>query len=334
MSTRAAIAEREPGAAPRGELVAMLDHVATTAGAGRAEIVEIGSDGAATITATASSTPAKPGERGPTVVRWRDQALIGTIPVRIVLDDQATLVLHQGLRGGDELRALAMPLVPPLRWLLALHRRLTAEAEQRRTVEDAVDLVAAGVIALDAQERIVFVNQAAERLLAGGHGLFRSGRSIAAAGLTDALKLRGAMAQVRAAQAVGADQPALLGIARTGGRRPLIVTVTVPFARGVEPNAGAIVLWLLDPDADVRRQVEAACLLDGLTSMELAFATQLVSGASVEDASRQLGIKSQTGRSYLRAVFLKTNQVSQAGLIRYILSGLSGISSAPLTVIR
>jgi DNA-binding CsgD family transcriptional regulator len=64
--------------------------------------------------------------------------------------------------------------------------------------------------------------------------------------------------------------------------------------------------------------------LFGLTKGEARLSVLLISGCSVREAARILGVKESTARSVLRTVFAKTGTNRQAGLIRLLLTGPLG----------
>jgi DNA-binding CsgD family transcriptional regulator len=78
--------------------------------------------------------------------------------------------------------------------------------------------------------------------------------------------------------------------------------------------------------------------LFGLTKGEARLSVLLISGCSVREAARILGVKESTARSVLRTVFAKTGTNRQAGLIRLLLTGplggVRGRTAVPLASTR
>lgn len=60
----------------------------------------------------------------------------------------------------------------------------------------------------------------------------------------------------------------------------------------------------------------------GFTPSEAALAMELANGLSLEDAAQSLGIRRNTARAHLRAIFSKTGVRRQTELVRLILNSV------------
>ncbi|MFU2489482.1 response regulator transcription factor [Thauera sp. WH-1] len=88
-----------------------------------------------------------------------------------------------------------------------------------------------------------------------------------------------------------------------------------------------VVLYVRDPAGRTLADAEAVRQLFNLTPTETAVALKLADGASLEEAAEALGIRRNTARAHLRAIFSKTGVRRQTELVRILLN-----SVAPLRV--
>lgn len=211
----------------------------------------------------------------------------------------------------------AIDLVWPA--LVAFATALDAEKEARSSVasyEAALDRSALGILLLRADGSLLFANRTAEALLDKGGCLRRSGSSIAARDMSDAVKLQVAIEHVcREGGGDGEDPVVAL---RRKGKRPLLVCIS-PTADAADGGTGAV-LRIIDPDRDLTLLIEPVCDHYRLSRVETRLACLLATGATVEAAAATLRIKEQTARSYLKQVFLKTDTNRQTALMQLLLS--------------
>jgi DNA-binding CsgD family transcriptional regulator len=66
-----------------------------------------------------------------------------------------------------------------------------------------------------------------------------------------------------------------------------------------------------------------------LTGAEARLAASLAQGFGVVEAARRLGITPNTARTQLKTVFAKLGVDRQAGLVRLLMAGVTGLRPAP-----
>jgi DNA-binding CsgD family transcriptional regulator len=249
----------------------------------------------------------------------------------------AVLVLPRS--RGWKLRPDARALLERLGPHMVVARKLQIRLEDRRRHADALisafDHLALGVLFLDENARVSYTNRSASEML----GL--------EAGFTDPAALAAAApdARTRAWQAVlrsvrSEGEEAFL-YAHPEDGRPLQVLGT-PFAWGDDdPTAKSrFARAVFIGDAKALSGDPTGLLRDlfGLTKGEARLSLLLISGCSVREAARILGVKESTARSVLRTVFTKTGTNRQAGLIRLLLTGplggVRGRAAVPLASTR
>jgi DNA-binding CsgD family transcriptional regulator/PAS domain-containing protein len=221
----------------------------------------------------------------------------------------------------EDKRRLAM-LLPHLSRAMLLGRRLRGLTQNNRIVLDAVEKLAVGMIAVDAQSTLLFANPTAERLLHAGLGLMcRQGRL----GVTDPTKdgeLR-RLIQKAGLAAFGRSSEAggVLVLPRAVGRPlSLLVCPLAPHALTTGLPVAAALLIFGDPDASPSTSTQALMGFYGLTHAEARLMAALVDGESLEDYADRRQISINTARTQSKQIFAKTGQGRQADLIREVLT--------------
>lgn len=182
-------------------------------------------------------------------------------------------------------------------------------ARKRRAPRESVR----GLILIKADRTVVATDDHAQGLLAGAMGLHVSG------GRLQTTRRRDGVLLARLAAAAGAGDGAVQAMrvpapeGRTLTLEVMTLRVAVPIARG---HAAAIVVSCEDANAGADM-----CARYHLTPAETALALELGAGHSLSDAAQRLGIRLNTARVQLRAVFDKTGTTRQAALVRFLLVG-------------
>lgn len=185
-----------------------------------------------------------------------------------------------------------------------------------------------GVVLLDSDADILFANGAASRLLDGGIGVRRRRRSLTSSDLSEAVKLQIAIDHVIDGRTSAlAPQTPVVALGRGAGQRPLIVSVLPPEEPVAGPRSVAAILYLCDPDQDLKPLMQGACRYYRLSPVETRLAVELAAGLSLVESATRLRIKEQTARSYLKQIFIKTGTCRQGELIRVLLTSMSRTSS-------
>lgn len=215
--------------------------------------------------------------------------------------------------------AFVQRLVPHLMRVLAIQRLV--EGAQREVVESrfALDQLAAGVLVLDADGRVLRANAAAEALLGEGDGLRTEKGQLAASRPEDTRALRGALAQLGG----GGTSEIVLRLERVRSSFPLMVVLQPAPAhdRGLfdDPRARAL-LFVSAPELHGEPSALQLAALFRLTPAEARLARLLTAGATLEEASQSLGVSIHTVRVQLKSIFAKTGTQRQAELVRLLIT--------------
>jgi DNA-binding CsgD family transcriptional regulator len=188
---------------------------------------------------------------------------------------------------------------------------------------DFVDRNPTGIVLLDAFGRVVLANRAA-RVMAARDDSFRlEADGMAALRSRDDTALRRLIGgALRTSAGAGLASGGAVRLPRRNSRLPYIAVVT-PLARresilsSLMPAASVLIA---DPEAEPQRATAVLRSLYGLVPSEARLAERLMAGDSLEAAAQSLGITIATARSYLAAIFRKTETNRQSELVRLLLS--------------
>ncbi len=180
---------------------------------------------------------------------------------------------------------------------------------------------------VDRQSKVLFANRAAEELAAIRDGIDIGRGRLAATALADTMRLQAAIEHICGeARDHGMVLP-IVALRRARGR-PLMATVLpVPNAQP-SPDEGSAILYVFDPEEDLSRLIEPACMFYGLSAGETRLTCRLANGGSLAQAAKALGLREQTARSYLKQIFLKTQTNRQAELVWLMLKSAVRVTNA------
>lgn len=234
---------------------------------------------------------------------------------------------HRGPLTEDDM-ALLRALSPHVRQAVQLHRRLRAAADTSDELMETIDHLPHAVFVLDAAGAIATQNRAGRRLTAARDGLTQERRELRPSDPRDRAALRALIGQcTRASLERGVEAGDLLLVRRPSGRRPYRVVVAPRLcAPHVGLDACGCLVFVTDPEqapALLSRDVEA---LWELTPTEARLVCALVSGDNLATASARMGVRTQTLRKQLQAVFEKTGTHRQSDLVRLVLQSVPPVS--------
>jgi DNA-binding CsgD family transcriptional regulator len=208
----------------------------------------------------------------------------------------------------------------------ARRRRLQIDRaeEGRRLAWRVVDNLAVGVILLDATCRIREMNESARALLRSADGL-ELGRdeTLRAARPADTRRLAKLVAH--AAAGGGRQADGALSLPRPSDLRPLQLLVAplgrVPArARAGGSRSRWVVVYVSDPERELRLCPESVQRIFDLTPTEACVACELAYGASTNEVAVRTGMGPSTVRWHLKRIYAKTGTRRQTELVRAVLT--------------
>jgi DNA-binding CsgD family transcriptional regulator len=218
---------------------------------------------------------------------------------------------------------LAQSLAPLLSGFLQLWNERAALNHRADGLASALNKSDIGIVLLDKKRHVLFNNDVADRLLNVGQGLRRTGCSISATDLGDALRLQVAIDFIMTDKnAQPCENAPVVSIKRGDALRPLMVSVLPPDRSPVHDEDTAVILYIFDPNDDVTHLLHPVCKVYRLSPVETKLACLLTNGASLCEAAKEMRVKEQTARTYLKQIFLKTDTNRQAELVRLMLCSI------------
>ena len=199
-------------------------------------------------------------------------------------------------------------------WLLS--NKAVVLASNLRAALDGCDIPVAIV---DRELTLSFANQKCREFFSNQNRIFLTGSRLSCAKLPDTLNLQASIAYITDNRSDRVYDP-ILAIEQRH-KRPLIVAIARATA---EPSrqvaAPSALLYFFDPDIDLKAAIEPVCAIYHLTHQECELTFALANGFSLREASKSLGIKEQTARSYLKQIFAKTETNRQPDLIKLLIT--------------
>jgi DNA-binding CsgD family transcriptional regulator/PAS domain-containing protein len=247
-----------------------------------------------------------------------------------LVEDSRTLTYFLVLRdrsqppfSEDDCDLMAL-LIPHLDRAIKLQRELGLIEFGRSVVVDALDSMALGIVIIDSEARVRFINQAARDIASCGDGLRVNGDQLIVEGRHGEGIRSKARELIRAAGSGTQTAGEAMMIERPSGREPYPVILSALWGNQLrfgwsmlsEPLA---IIYLRDPDRPHETRTETLQRLYGLTPSQARLADRLATGRSLSEAAGQLGITTDSARQYLKVIFQKTGTRSQAQLVRKVL---------------
>lgn len=267
-------------------------------------------------------------QRSPMYTEWARPQGFGDAANVVVLNEPARLgsiAFVRAERDGpvtDAQLLVLRLLAPHLRRAVAIADIMSVGAMRAQVLSGALDLLAAGVVVVDARGGVIEANAAARQMGRKGWPIVLSNGRLTAtydkanAELQDAI----AWATRRRYDAGGpqfeiglnaaADPPALAHILPVGD-----TASRSPFAAG-----GCAAVFVTTAQMDRAVPVASIAASFGLTPAESALFGQLASGRSLGDSAEALNIALTTAKTHLAHIFAKTGVSRQSELIRLALT--------------
>ena len=88
---------------------------------------------------------------------------------------------------------------------------------------------------------------------------------------------------------------------------------------------GSALVFVHDPEDQVRPHLETCRILYDLTRAEATVAALVAGGKSVREIADEVGVREDTVRTHLKKIFDKTGTKRQAELVKLVLCGPAGL---------
>jgi DNA-binding CsgD family transcriptional regulator len=209
------------------------------------------------------------------------------------------------------------PFMPHVRRAVALARRLPSRLLHGPDLDVLIDTWQEGLLLLDEAGRVLYANQAAQRLLARQDGL-RLARGILSA--SEPVTARRLATAISAAALAGPARGESLAVPRQSGQRPYVLLVMPSGRRSwfLYPPGVRAIVTATDLDSGRCAAPELLREIFGLSRTQARVAALLTEGREVKELAQQLGVSSFTVRRHLADIMEKTETTRQAELVRLL----------------
>jgi DNA-binding CsgD family transcriptional regulator/PAS domain-containing protein len=222
--------------------------------------------------------------------------------------------------------ALVSALMPHLRRAYRIHTAIRDAKRDRQTLQEALHVVQQPVLILEGDARLVFANQAAQRLLDAADGIKLTDGRVVAAHRADQADFAALLKPMNSSNGTGI----IVALKRPRHQRPLLVQA-MPLRKNARwDGAGRMVLLI---DSRVARKPpppEKLAELYDLTPAEARLWANLAAGATLAEIAARHRVSVNTLRVQLGSLFQKVGVHRQADLVRRALE-IQGRDSAAET---
>lgn len=214
------------------------------------------------------------------------------------------------------------PFLPHVRRALDIKDQLEVREIRATSLRHVLEATAFGVLLLNSSGVVVEASQYAVTTLEQANALARQ----QGGGYTLREPTGASVRQlITSALRSGPLRQGVLHVRRGAFHAPLsLVLAPIPSTNSLTPWISEETCWLLfifDPDAQIRTSVEILMADLTFTRREAELAGLLAVGLELAAAAKRMGVAASTARSHLKSMFSKTATRSQSDLVRRILTG-------------
>ncbi|MET0898828.1 MAG: LuxR C-terminal-related transcriptional regulator [Mycobacterium sp.] len=219
-------------------------------------------------------------------------------------------------------------LVPHLQQALRAQNQIAAAAQWADDLCRVINTSTDGMIIVDSEGRVLYVNTAAEAILTDGDGItVHHNRLHARHPVTNAALAR-CITSAAAPEEGAVPRGDTLRCPRRSGTRAYLLHI-LPLngeRKGLAP--GRVLIAVIDTDRESRPDTALLQRLYGLTCAEANVAVELLAGQGLPAVADKMFLSVTTVRTHLQRVYDKTDTHRQAELVRLLVSLRFG-SSGP-----
>jgi DNA-binding CsgD family transcriptional regulator len=207
-------------------------------------------------------------------------------------------------------------VVPHLQQALHTQNHFTELSASSGDVTAVIDTMRHGIVIVEPNHEVAYLNTAAEQILTAGDGLcLRSKRIEATRGPANA-HLQHSIRNAGAAHRSGAPHGDSFACARPSGKRPFIIHA-LPLVH--DDHSGAkILVMIIDPELEPEPPKALIMRLFGLTNAEADVALRVMRGEGLKPISEDMALSIATIKTHVHHIFDKTDTHRQAELVRLL----------------
>jgi len=225
-------------------------------------------------------------------------------------------------------QAALAKLLPHLQRAVEIHQKFQEARTAGNALRLTVDSLSDAVVQLNDEGTILHLNSAAECVLTAEDGLMRFKDKLRAVSRAENSRLQNLIATSAQTTAGNASSGSggYMRISRPSGRLPYALAISPLGLDRIALSGRHPAVLVTIADGASRRSVDVRALreLHGLSSAEARVAVGLATGHSLRQMALDRGVSINTVRTLAARAMSKTGTNSQVGLVKLILTGLSG----------
>lgn len=230
---------------------------------------------------------------------------------------------------SQEEKKICSCLVKHLQRGIGMYQGMRKNQEIGSLYRQAMSQMMVGLIVLDAEGKVLEYNKSADRVLRSNDGLEVRNGKLHARWKDEDEELQNLLSGAieNSEDLAVADA---IAITRPSGKPSwgLLVKPIEHLSWMGKKGTPALAIYVRDPDGMMEAPSYLAQQLFHLTPSEAVLSIQLCNGLSLEEAAKELGIKHNTARAHLRAIFSKTGARRQTELVRMLLNSVMMLGEA------
>ncbi|MDV7339368.1 response regulator [Terasakiella sp. A23] len=201
----------------------------------------------------------------------------------------------------------------------------------------ALNRLPMGVVIVDKDASVVFMNNAASDIFALSDGVDVGATSIFRTSKVAETKTLHSMISDAAVDLGSADEMDREGGAMTVSRPSLkrdfsLLVVPLPDDEDISSDTGNVAVFINDPEKHNEPPTGVLARLYGLTEAEARLLQALIVGKKLETVSEDFGVSMNTVRSHLKQVFRKTGTNRQPELVSLVMNSSALLASNPVEI--
>lgn len=215
-----------------------------------------------------------------------------------------------------EHKELLALLMPHLKNALRIRHALGLAEGRARTAEAMLNLSVTASILLNAEGRIVHMNEAAQQMVASADGLMVREERLVPVERAQQPEFSALVAECITAEP---QHPGgALAVRRRSLKRPLQLLITPCRVADKRRDSVRALVLATDPESTVEYPDAVLRRTYGLTPAETEVANAILTGFSLEEIAQLRGVSITTVRSQLKALMAKTETERQSDLVRLL----------------
>jgi DNA-binding CsgD family transcriptional regulator len=247
-------------------------------------------------------------------------AIAGVFPLQGDIGFVSVTRPHTSAEFDEREKARLNLLLPHVQRAVQIHRRLAVAEQQRALTFEMLERLSLGIIIVEADARVAFVNSVAHRTLKLArdltvvHGRLR---------LRNQLPKRNFEKVIRDAAWTsigrGTSPGGIVAVPRPEGL-PLSLLVSpyrAPLASDLQVHGAALIVFS-DPEAETEVPERTLAQMLGLSPAEGRLISALVAGQSITEYADGVGISKNTAKTQMRQIFNKTGYNRYTDIVRAV----------------